>query len=195
MDIAIQLQKINLGDEKLIFKPIGILKGKFINEEGLFLDELGYEYNLMINSTNECTRYFCAPINIDDLRLIYDDKFNEIESMEQYLSEYLEYCYLGYYDGIDNTTKVTEINFYDIESSLNNLFNQSVVHSSESEVEFDLENNERFIFTLQGLRELRDYQTVEEVRMYLDKLIEAGEYIKNTLEDKVTTARELEEEK
>lgn len=190
MDYAIQLQKIELGDNRVIFKVVGLLKGEYIEEEECFVDEYKYEYELMKNSVPDYDRYFCAPTTIEELRKPYGNQLTEQEILQEFLSSYVDVCYLGYYDSIDDITKVAEIDFYEVERALCDSENYSE-DSSMQEIEFDIKDNEKFVFSLQALKELREYQTVEEVRSYIDKLIEAGNYIKDVVNQNTTTGRDL----
>lgn len=178
MDYAIQLQKIDLGEERVLFKPIGIIKGKYKEEVECFVDEYGYEFEPMKYSVSDFDRYFCSPTSLEELRKPYEGKLTDLEILEEFLAYYMEVCYLGYYDEFEALTKVVEINFCDLANYLND--NKPYEQDTDiNEVEFDVENNERFIFSLQALKDLRDCQTVEEVKKFIDKLLEAGEYIKD----------------
>ena len=49
---------------------------------------------------------------------------------------------------------------------------------------FDLENDQKFTFDLSALKKIKEYQTLEEVRSFIDKLIYAGNYINNVVAQK-----------
>lgn len=182
MDIAIRVQQISLGEERYVYKPIGIIKGIYDSDNDYFLDEYGYEFYGMESGTTYGERFFCCPTNIEELKNTYSN-LKEEQILEEFLSNFMELCFVGYYDPISNGMKLIEINFGDLEESFakkDNDFDEE----QESVIEFDVENNERFVFDLQTLKEIKEYQTVEEIRNFIDNLIVAGEYIKSVSKEK-----------
>lgn len=193
MHCAIQLQKIDLGEGRVVFKPIGLIKGDFLEQDEFFVDEYGYQYFFMKDSNPDCDRYFCCPATIEQLRKAYGEQLKDIELLEEFLASYLECCFLGYYDIVNEITKVIEVNFIDLENMIASKELGLEEDLKEDYIEFDSDNNERFIFSLKTLKEIRDCQTVEEIRDYIDKLIAAGEYIKeNGLSEKTGESEEKE---
>ena len=179
MDYAVQLQKISLGDDRWIFNTIGLIRGKYIEETNSFLDEFGYEYFLIENSMY-ADRCFCSYTNMDELRKDYGEDLSEQEILENYLDEHLQSFYLGYYDFVDYIIKVVEISFSEIEKAVLNLDN-----IEKEETQIDITNNEKFVFSLEALKELKECKSVDEFRAYIEKLIEAGQYIKDTFNQNV----------
>ena len=45
MDIAIEVKKIVLENERFVFIPTGVLKGKYDKSSNVFKDEYGYKYS------------------------------------------------------------------------------------------------------------------------------------------------------
>lgn len=139
-------------------------------------------------------RYFCCPATMKELKKTYGNQFTENEILDEFLSKMLDSCFIGYYDELEEITKVIEFDFYNIEKEIDSMLQQSNESLDKDLIQFDPENNEKFIFSLQALKELREYQTLEEVRNYIDKLIAAGEYIRETVENQIKSGRELLEE-
>ena len=108
MNIAVQLEKILLGNERVVFKPIGLIKGFYDSEEELFIDEYGYEYDKMGGATIYGERYFYAPTTIQELREAYGINDNDTWVVEDFLDSYMEVCYIGYQDYVENVTKLIE---------------------------------------------------------------------------------------
>jgi len=189
MYYAVQLQKINLGEGRVFFRPVNLIKGDYVEDDEIFLDEQGFEYYFMKDGSPDCERYFCSPVTIQDLKKMYNGQLTEREVLSEFLSEILDSCFIGYYDELDDITKVIEFDFYNIEKQIDRLSQQSMDDSNPNNIGFDFENNEKFIFSLQALKELKEYQTVEEVRNYIDKLIENGNYLKERVK------KQLEQEK
>ena len=194
MHYAIQLQKIELGEGRVLFRPLNLIKGEFLEHDEVFIDERGFEYWFMKDSLADFEKYFCSPATIEELKKVYGNQLTESEILDEFLSNFLDCCYLGYYDENDLTTKVIEFNFFDIEQQINSMTEFTDEEMETDHIQFDPENNERFIFSLQALKELREYQTVEEIRNYIDKLIEAGNYIKEVVQDKIKSGKDLLEE-
>lgn len=191
MHYAVQLQKIELGEGRVLFKPVNLIKGQYLEYDETFLDERGFEYWFMKDCAAGYDRYFCSPATIEELKKPYGNQLTESEILDEFLSNFLDCCFIGYYDELEETTKVIEFNFYDMEKQINSTYqNQEEIEH----IQFDPENNEKFIFSLKALRELREYQTVEEVREYIDKLIAAGEYIRETVQNQIKSGRDLLEE-
>lgn len=182
MHYAVQLQKIELGEGRVFFKPLNLIKGEYLEYDEIFIDERGFEYWFMKDSEPNYERYFCCPTTIKELKKTYADQLTESEILDEFLSNFFDICFLGYYDELEGTTKVIEFDFYDIENQINNMSQKQSEELEEDHIQFDPENNEKFIFSLQALKELREYQTVEEVRTYIDKLIYAGNYINEVMQ-------------
>lgn len=194
MHYAIQLQKINLGEGRVFFRPVNLIKGEYLEYDEVFLDERGFEYSFMKDSEPDYDRYFCCPVTMEELKKTYGNQFAEGEILDEFLSKMLDSCFIGYYDELEKTTKVIEFNFYNIEKEIDSMLQQSNKDLDKDHIQFDPENNEKFIFSLEALKELREYQTVDEIREYIDKLIDAGNYLKEVVQQNIKSGRDLLEE-
>lgn len=184
MDVAIRLEGILIGEDKILFKPIGVMRGKYNKQDDYFIDECGCKFCSIDGIDIYAGNYFSDPIGFKDLQVIYgnDKKVSEILSL--YFSEYSETYYLGYLDEVSGLIKAVEMNFEEIRQTFAEMEQGlNVKEKTESTIEFDLENNEKFLFDLKTLKELKEYQTVEEVRSFIDNLIAAGEYIKDIVNE------------
>lgn len=195
MHFAIQLQRIVLGDNRFIFKPISIIRGEYREVDESFVDEFGFEHFLMKDNSPSQDRYYCSPTSLEQLDEIYEGKLSDSEMLEEFLADYLDICFIGYYDEIDDVTKVMQLDFYKLEKLINDNNPLLDIESEDNIVQVDAENDQKFVFTLNDLKEFKDFKTIEELRTYIDNLIEAGQYIKKknlgnksiqteTLEDK-----------
>lgn len=176
MDIAIRMQKIELGNDRIVFKPIGIIKGTYDKNEQIFYDELDFQYSVIDGTSMYEENYFWAPIYLEDLKEEYESYLSEEEILNEYLSEYINCYYLGYFDEILGKIKTIKIDFDRLEETLSN-----TKENTEETIEFDLEKNEKFVFDLKSLLSLKDYENIEDVRNFIDQLITSGEYVKNTV--------------
>ena len=192
MDIAIRYEGILIGEDKILFKPIGIIRGKHDKQDDIFLDEYGCKFSSMDGIDIYAGDYFSDPISFKDLKEIYGDDKKISEILSLYFSEYSETYYLGYFDDVSGTIKTVEMDFEDIRQTFAETDNGlDLNNGKETTVGFDSQNNEAFLFDLQTLKELKEYQTVEEVRSFIDNLIAAGEYIKSI----ATESQEQNEQK
>lgn len=181
MDIAIEVKKISLENERFIFIPTGILKGTCDKSNNVFIDEYGYKYSSIDGMNPYAEKYFCYAIKLDDLKETYFDYKDDKKVLGQYLEDMKEYIYVGYYDEIDGRIKTLEIDFVDVESRIKDIeYDENVQNGDESIVSMDFDGN--FLFNKKQLEELRDCKTLEEVRKYIDDLLLLEDYIKNEVQ-------------
>ncbi len=190
MYAAIQLEKIDLENSRVIFRPVGVIKGYYDEELDLFTTKSGDEYEIMKKYTIVCENYFCDPIKINQLREIYDNQLSDMEILEEYLANYMDVCYIGCLDYDTGMIKVTELDLYKLERKLFDSDNEISINEM-----FDLENNQKFTFDLRSLKKIKGYQTLEEVREFIDKLIYAGNYINNVMQKTIVNNQSLDDER
>lgn len=178
MDIAIRMQKIELGNDRVVFKPIGIIKGIYDESDDTFYDELDFQYSIIDGTRMYEENYFYAPINIDELKNSNESYLSEEQVLNEYLAEYINCCFVGYFDLALGKINVIKLDFDMIEETISNYELQQ-----KELIEFDLENNERFNFDLQSLLNLKEYDNIEDIRNFIDDLIKSGEYIKKSFKN------------
>ena len=182
MEFAIEVQKILLGDEKFVFRPIRLLKGKYEEKEDIFIDEFKNKYSNMNGNNPYEERYFCAKCKLIDLRQTYFDIKDDDEILEQFLEDSINIFYIGSYDLITGTIKTLEYNFADIDIEMaNKEYNLDTSDAKENVMGFDFNENQRFIFDINSLNQLKECKSMDEIRKFIDDLIRAGEYIKNEI--------------
>lgn len=181
MDIAIEVKKISLENERFIFIPTGILKGTCDKANNVFIDEYGYKYSSIDGMNPYAEKYFCYAIELDDLKETYFDYKDDKKVLGRYLEDMKEYIYVGYYDEIDGRIKTLEIDFVDVESRIKDIeYDENIQNGDESIVSMDFTGN--FIFNKKQLEELRDCKTLEEVKKYINDLFIVEDYIKNEVQ-------------
>lgn len=182
MEFAIEVQKILLGDEKFVFRPIRLLKGKYEEKEDIFIDEFKNKYSNMNGNNPYQERYFCAKCKLIDLRQTYFDIKDDDEILEQFLEDSINIFYIGSYDLITGTIKTLEYNFADIDIEMaNKEYNLDTSDAKENVMGFDFNENQRFIFDINSLNQLKECKSMDEIRKFIDDLIRTGEYIKNEI--------------
>lgn len=89
MDVAIRMQKIELGVDRVVFKPIGIIKGHYDDFDDLFYDELNLQYDSLEGTKIYEENYFYAPISLKEYENIDEVKqfIDELIKTGQYIKE------------------------------------------------------------------------------------------------------------
>lgn len=184
MDVAIRLQGILIGEERILFRPIGVIKGKYNKEHGYFQDEYGYPYSDMEGSNiyEDPDRYFCCPTKLQDLKCVYSDLKKTTDILDVFFSNFADLCFIGYYDGVTDNIKLVKINFAQIEQYFaKEDYNLDIDVKEDDMVEFDLDGDNSLKFDMNDLRGLKDCQTDEEIKTFIDKLMRAGKYAKEMI--------------
>ena len=175
MYVAIQLQPILLGNDRIAFRPIGMIKGDYSKKNDIFVDEFGYEYTNMTGNCIYDDRYFCCPTTLQELIDVYDSE-DENYLLEEFLDSFMDRCYVGFYDLVTGTIKLIEIDFNKIENSF---FGKDDEKNNVSEtIEYKPDEEEKFVFDIKSLKDLRDKKSIEEVRDFIDKLLSVNDYVK-----------------
>ncbi len=68
MDIAVKYEKINLGSERYVFKPVCIVKGKYDPDVDVFETEYGELCADIEGNSQYEDNYFGCVIRFDDLK-------------------------------------------------------------------------------------------------------------------------------
>jgi len=171
MDIAVQLEKIKIGENKFIFKTAGLITGYYDEINGSFLDEYNEIYDEVKEDSFNCERFFCYPVTLNKLREIYTNKLDDKEILDAYLETFINVCYLGCL--VKGKMQLIEINFDEIEESISNSINNQKEDNKE---------DDRFIFDLEMLKELKEYKSLDDIKKYLDTLIKTKDYLKDTFD-------------
>ena len=170
-DIAIQFDKINLGDDKCIFKPITIIRGEYDKNENVFFTEADVYCEPIQGGFIDGETFFGAPTTIEELKDIYKGESSE----SKLLSYYFEACNENIYCGVFNnegTIDLIAIPIYDVQKEL------------ETSEEKEEEEESMVSFDSVALKNLRESKTIEEVRSKLDVFIKILEEKYDELSEK-----------
>lgn len=175
MDIAIYFEKIDLGNDMVLFKPINIIRGCYDEKTEIFLTEYGVACS-SIDGTDMIDEYYFGYLtNMEELK----EKFGSSCDDECLLDEYLNVCcsnyHTGYFDYSMNKINVLQIPF----DSVENLFYQSQEETELKEYNNDDQYIDKIAFSLEVLEELRDSKTMKEVRDKLNNLINLAHKLSN----------------
>jgi len=163
MDIAIQFEKINLGDDRFLFKPLGIMRGNFYKDEGTFVSECGVVCYLINGDYPDEDNYFSTPTNLTELKKAFGNDVSEEALLTNYLSICLENCYIGVYDDETQVINVMQIPFDNIDKLFDNEIDITDGKNSQS--------FKKFVFDVEALKSLRNLKSLKEVREKLDSII------------------------
>ena len=94
MDIAVSFEKINLVDEKFLFKPKKIIKGVFAEDVNVFFSENGEVYSAIDGNELNDDNYFGLVTNLEELIKDYGN-LDENVLYASYLYDCKQICYIG----------------------------------------------------------------------------------------------------
>ena len=162
MDVAIKYDKINLGNEKYVFKPVGIIKGKYDEATETFETEYGELCAPIDGDSQFEDNYFGLYISMEDLKKGYEGKnLNEEEMLTEYFDENIMYYCLGQFDYVENKMQVVYIPYESFEE---------VYDTPEEEYE-PTEKGVKITFTIEKLKELREIDDIEKIREQFDSIL------------------------
>ena len=147
----------------MFFFPCGLLKGNHDISRDIFVDEYEYEYNNMDGVNPFGNNYFCHSTNLED----------DNEILSQYLYDNMESCYIGFYDEISGFIKVLEFNLNEIEKTIDK-YSDYLANNAEKQ-----SDKIQFVFDIEALKALKNYNSMDEIKKYIDNLIENISNIKN----------------
>ena len=184
MDIAIKYERINLGYEKCIFKPICVIKGKYDEDTGIFETEYG-DVCMPMESGMQYYEdgFFGCLTTIEEL----SQKYNGLEEDEILMEYYVEnssYYNLGYFNSEENKTDLIILSSDEVENALNSVMTSGV----------DDESNIEITFSLDEIIELRNIDNIKDIHAKLDVLIEFINSVKDG-SDELTTNNGINEHK
>lgn len=176
MDVAIQVRKISLGNERELFLPVGVLKGKYNKEEEIFIDEYQLNYSSMDGSIYYSDFYFACPTTLEELKKEFLPGVSDNDVLTKFLADSMDKCYIGVYNIIEQNRRLQEIDLAELEYELYDEEEQS----EEEFVGIDMSGSEQqYIFNLESLNALKEYRSVEEIRQYIDQLILVGKSLRD----------------
>lgn len=170
MEIAVKYERIDLGEDKYIFKPVGIVRGYYNEEEEIFVTDYKEECSPINGSNPFADAYFGCLTSMRDLKMKFPELSDE-EILEQFFDR-VNLCYtVGYYEYGTGTIQILNIPF---ESLL------QAVSSEEEHESYESDGEEvKITFDIEKLKELRQIKTLGEIRERLDEIISTAESMKS----------------
>lgn len=164
MDIAIHLEKIDLGSDRYLFKPIGVVRGKYYKEQEFFETEFGVVCDSIDSGNIDAIDFFDSPTTMEELKEYFGDNVPEDMLLTEYLSISIDNCYIGIYNFEEGEFIVKKIPFDDIEN-----------YSENETVDINDEGyGTRFVFGLDDIKNFVDKKP-EEIKQILLGLIKTSE--------------------
>lgn len=198
MDIAVRYEKIDLGYDKFLFKPVGVIKGIYNKEENTFETEYGEICSYIGGESKYGDSYFGALTSLEQLKLTYTNVSEEY-LLTQFYDECSLFCTIGYYDYKDTKIKLIHIPYEELEDQIIEHAEEKLHEELLNEIEIEpIPEKEMMInFTIDNLKELRNSKNIKEVREKLDGILNfasmlTGNFIDYAGED---NNKETEEEK
>lgn len=185
MHYAIQLQKISLGEDRVLFRPTNLIKGTFLEDEEIFIDERDFEYWLMKDNSGDYEHYFCCPRTLEELRESYDVEPTEKEILDHFLSEFLDVFFVGYYDYSEGLTRAVRFDLEEIEKDLEIALKNLGTTEPEEKEEIP-----KVLLSLQDLERLKECDTLEGMKSFIDKLIDVGKSIENDIAEEKNISKD-----
>lgn len=171
MDIAVQLEKYDLGNDRYLFKPVSVMRGKYNSEEDLFESEYGIICAPMNGSRIYTDTFFHALTSLEELKSKYGNDYSEKDLISFYFDNFIDKCYLGCLDPIDCVINSLEVDFTDVEAR----FMQA--NNDDTGVKFAFESG--------VLEDLKELNTIEEVKARIDELLSYSKKAKQEMSTKL----------
>ena len=174
MDIAIKYERINLGMDKFIFKPVSIIRGEYDKEANIFVTDFGDLCEPIDGENQYEDNYFAHPTTIEELKKVYQTEDEETALIEFY--DKCSLCYtLGYYDHKNNKIQILNVPCSELERVI-----YKNEESKEQEVEINPEDIEDITISLsidqlKQLRETKDSKDINSFYNLLDQMLTFAE--------------------
>ena len=169
MQIAIKFEKINLGEDKFVFKPVCIIKGTYDEESEIFETDYNEDCVPITGTEAFSDNYFGWLTTIDELREMNGPKLTDEELLTDYFEQSKNFYFIGYYDFEQGDIKVLNIPYEYLVESL-----EDVPKNVESNKDVQI------TFELSKLKELLQKREPEDVCDALKEFISSVETTLNS---------------
>lgn len=121
-DIAIQFEKISLGNNRYLFRPVGLIRGSYNESSKYFIGENSQIYYLISGNNPKKDRFFYAPTTLSELRKVFGSSSSTREVITEYFSICMENIYIGIYDERNKRMDIAQISFNYLEDEVKKQF-------------------------------------------------------------------------
>ena len=98
MEIAIQFERYYLGNDRYIFKPLGVIKGEFDEDFNCFTTDSGLLCQNISDISSDYDYFYGLTTSLELLAKYFPDKEGETELLNEYFDVVSENCYIGFID-------------------------------------------------------------------------------------------------
>ena len=162
-DVAIQFIRHDLGYGVYVFKPVGVLEGNYDKELETFQTNFGEMYESIKHPYEEGAGYFYAAFSIEELEEMYKEGDKDI-LLTTYYDDFLNYIYIGLEGETDTDIMAIKID------SIGEFFEKK---ETALEVYGEVEEQDYYWFTEEGIMDLMSLNDIKEVRERLSNLLES----------------------
>ena len=179
MDIAIKYERINLGQDKFIFKPVSIIRGEYDKEANIFVTEFGDLCEPIDGESQYEDSYFAHVTNTEELKKVYQTDEEDVALMEFYDKCSLYYT-LGYYDHNDNKIQILNIPCSELERIVEKAEEPKEVIEEINPEEIEDISVSLSIEQLKRLRETKDKNDIKSFYDLLDHMLAFAEGLQDS---------------
>ncbi len=169
MEVAIKYEKIDLGEDRYVFKPVCVIKGKYDEENECFDTDYGDSCVPIDGNSIFDDNFFGECVSIDKLKEEYVG-ISEEEMLCKYFEESKLSYSLAYYDYVIGRIRVLHVPYDMVDEILDKV-------DSEEELEDGIaEQTSRSIgvtIDFEKIKEMRSIDDIKKIHQILDKIIEA----------------------
>lgn len=133
MDIAIKFEKFDLGEDKYVFKPICVIKGKYDEETDSFETDYGQICAPIDGDCSYDQDFFGALTTIEELKEEFDFD-NETDILAEYFESWSSFYTLGFFDYVNNKTQILSMPCEEIEKVFTMAVNKDEVEDENETV-------------------------------------------------------------
>ena len=94
MEFAIKYEKINLGDSKYVFKPVGVVAGDYDKDTKIFITDYGDYCNSINGKLQYEDNYFGNVTTLEELKKAYGKNLGVNELLGEYFDSFMDFYYL-----------------------------------------------------------------------------------------------------
>lgn len=189
MEYAIKYEKIDLGGEKVVYKPVSVIKGNYDPLNKCFETDFGEYYDSMgtfdfVN--NDC---FANATNLDLLKQKYQLE-DESELLTCYFNEQRNNYYLGFLD-----LKLDKVNVVCLPlGSVQNAYKEGIENTKKS---IKLAANKEtapldVFFSMSTIEELLSIDNIDDIKSFLREVLDSGEKLINSEETEFSKEEQAE---
>lgn len=194
MEVAIRYEKIDLGDDRFVFKPIGIVYGRYDEINGVFVTEYDEKCYPITGNRQYENSYFGDLIYLQELFNVYND-LSEEEVLKEYFNECNSYYNIGFFDYVENRIQILKLP----SNMVTKYFVKDLEHYDEPKSQV---SNYEVTFDLSEIKELREIDDINKIHVILDDVIERADLLdkksnknsKEVLKSKLATSLSIKKE-